>query len=311
MNNNLKEEILTLIESPELREYLMEAPEKLSDIRYAQIIAGASIAIGRKAELLHRLAQSGAGDVTKYAAFLDGVLNLLAHVKPSTHTLLVYPMVYDPTEKTVTEFGGPFPIRDLHAVQYAIRNYNDENMQDSEFPHYWKIEIYDFSTNHKTFPEPLINCICNSEGEIQYIKAIPKNIIANDFGSDVPNLNLPVPYQPGDILEVDCRPYVSKVAYCLITEVGDDCCGVQCVFPCANDKPDFGAFKHGNFFDEAYQMPVYMSPLYRSRVVHEALPEFYAVLEDIAFEVRNIRGYGKLCRESVFLGGLAREDDAP
>lgn len=40
MNNHLKEEILTLIEAPELRDYLMKAPEKLGDTCYAQIIAG-------------------------------------------------------------------------------------------------------------------------------------------------------------------------------------------------------------------------------------------------------------------------------
>lgn len=252
MNNHLKEEILTLIESPELRDYLMKAPEKLGDTRYAQIIAG--------------------------------VLNLLSYVDLSTHTLLVYPMAYDPTEKTVTEVDGPFPIRNLISAQHAIQNYNEENMQDNEFPHYWKIEVYDFSTDCKIFSKPLIICICNSEGEIQYIKTMTKNnIIVAHFGSDIPDLNLPVPYQPGDILEVDCRPYVPNIAYCLITEVGDDCCRVQCVFPCTKGKLDFGAFKHGRFFDEAYQMPVYMSPLYRSRVVHKALPEFYSVLEDVAF----------------------------
>lgn len=283
MKTELINDILTLLDSPELSEYLQKHTELLTDTRYAQIIAGAPVSIERKANLLHRLAQFGAGDVKKYTAFLDKILDQLVHIAPSTHTLLVYPMAYDIAEKTVTAFDGPFPTRTLTDAQYAIQNYNKENMQGEEFPYYWKIEIYDFLDNHEKieFPKPSIICICNSEGEIQYIDTKSYDIIAKDFGSAVPNLNLPVPYQPGDILEVDCRPFIPKVTYCLITEVGDDCCGVQCVYPCANHKMKFGAFKHGNFFEEVYQMPLYMSPLYRSRIVQKPLPEFYAVLENI------------------------------
>lgn len=300
MKSELKKEILSLLQSPELTEYLQKHTELLTDTQYAQIIAGAPIAIEHKAKLLHRMVQFGSADAEKYAEFLDGLLDNLAHIRPTTHTLLVYPMAYYATEKNVTAFDGPFPVRDLIEVQCAIQNYNKENMQDEEFPYYWKIEIYDFFDDYgrKEFPNPSIICICNSEGEIQYIKTKSYNKIASDFGSWVTDLNLPVPYQPGDILEVDCRPYIPKVAYCLITEVGDDCCGVQCVYPCANNKLNFGAFKHGNFFDDAYQMPLYMSPLYRSRIVHKPLPEFYAVLEKSVPFARDIQRYGELCRES-------------
>ena len=286
MKTELTKEILNLLDSPELSEYLQKHTELLTDTQYAQIIAGAPVSMERKADLLRRLAEFGADDVEKYTVFSDEILDQLAYIAPSTHTLLVYPMAYDITEETVTAFDGPFPVRDLTEAQCAIQNYNKENMQDEVFSYYWKIEIYDFSDHHerKEFPKPSFICICNSDGEIHYIDRKPRNIVAKDFGSAVPNLNLPVPYQPGDILEVDCRPYIPKVAYCLVTEVGDDCCGVQCVYPCANHKMNFGAFKHGNFFEEAYPMPLYLSPLYKSRIVHETLPEFYAGLEKMVAE---------------------------
>ena len=40
MNDELKKEILSLLESPELREYLMAPPEKLNCTQYAEIICG-------------------------------------------------------------------------------------------------------------------------------------------------------------------------------------------------------------------------------------------------------------------------------
>lgn len=55
MNDELKKEILSLLESPELWEYLMAPPEKLHCAQYAEIICGAPISLYRKWELLLRL----------------------------------------------------------------------------------------------------------------------------------------------------------------------------------------------------------------------------------------------------------------
>ena len=45
MNDELKKEILSLLESPELREYLMAPPEKLNCMQYAEIICGAPVSL--------------------------------------------------------------------------------------------------------------------------------------------------------------------------------------------------------------------------------------------------------------------------
>ena len=55
MNDEPKKEILSLLESPELREYLMAPPEKLNCTQYAEIICGAPVSLYRKRELLLRL----------------------------------------------------------------------------------------------------------------------------------------------------------------------------------------------------------------------------------------------------------------
>ena len=55
------EEIINLIESPELREHLLHNPQLLSGDHYTQIIGGASIEINRKREMLGRLVAAERG----------------------------------------------------------------------------------------------------------------------------------------------------------------------------------------------------------------------------------------------------------
>ena len=57
----------------------------------------------------------------------------------------------------------------------------------------------------------------NKDGEIQYfiheklslnyLKGLLGSMAERQFHSGCPDLNLPVPYQPGDVLFIDCRPY--------------------------------------------------------------------------------------------------------
>ena len=55
MTIELKQEILDLIESPELHVYLMEHAERLKLRDYVSIIAGAPVELKRKKELLYKM----------------------------------------------------------------------------------------------------------------------------------------------------------------------------------------------------------------------------------------------------------------
>ena len=55
MTIELKQEILDLIESPELHVYLMEHTERLKLRDYVSIIAGAPVELKRKKELLYKM----------------------------------------------------------------------------------------------------------------------------------------------------------------------------------------------------------------------------------------------------------------
>lgn len=84
------------------------------------------------------------------------------------------------------------------------------------------------------------------------------------FNSYCPEPNLPVPFRPGDILTLDCRPF-APVKHALLLEVGDnrDCCCLQAL--CRDEKSGCwitGAVKHRSLFSGPYVDPLY-TPMYR------------------------------------------------
>ena len=84
------------------------------------------------------------------------------------------------------------------------------------------------------------------------------------FNSCCPEPNLPVPFRPGEILTINCRPF-APVKHALLLEVGDnrDCCCLQAL--CRDEKTGCwitGAVKHSSLFSGPYVHPLY-TPVYR------------------------------------------------
>lgn len=78
------------------------------------------------------------------------------------------------------------------------------------------------------------------------------------------DLNLPVPFQLGDIVLADCRPY-ARLRRVLILDVGDniDCCCLRALYIGEDDQMFEGAFKHNDFlFNSDGFSPI--SGLYRA-----------------------------------------------
>ena len=117
------------------------------------------------------------------------------------------------------------------------------------------------------------------------------------FGGDALHLNLPVPYRHGDILEVGCAPYVSKPHYCILTEVGDDCCGVQCLYPGENGHIEFGALKHGHYFSGCFDRRQYLSPLYGAKIYTGELSGEYKFMKPLSEKLHKDTAFGKVLWE--------------
>ena len=84
------------------------------------------------------------------------------------------------------------------------------------------------------------------------------------------------------------------VHYCILTEVGDDCCGVRCMYPVFDGRIGHGALKHGNYISEsACGIKQYLSPLYRARICVEELPESCRFMKSLRVKLRSDSDFGK------------------
>lgn len=266
------EEILGLLSgSPELHAYLLARPEQLQTTDYAHIITGAPIALTEKGRLLERLSEhmthsEDAGLIRDYSACLHMALQALES-KDATFSVELW--------MDGEQLDGPYIALSVEEVQHAIPKYWENG--DKAIA-YWRIEQYrqGGTSEPEGFACPEYTFAADPNGEVQYFMHDPqkrRGVWAEGaFGGDALHLNLPVPYRPGDILEVGCAPYVSKPDYCILTEVGEDCCDVQCLYPCEDGCIEFGALKHGRYFFSCYYASRYISLLYGTRVYAGELP---------------------------------------
>lgn len=288
LESKLKNRILDLIESPELHAYLMEHAERLKLKDYVSIIAGAPISLGRKQELLHDMKRSSClkkqemDYVSLCCACMDRAVQFLTS---ETGTIfLIQLMGYDDKHKSDI-MDGPYIMTSLANTKNAVKNYYREDMDedaDEEWKTlYWRVELYtasqDVNNGEDGFLSAEYTYIMDKDGEVQYyihewnssnhLNGSLGRMVEDQFFSVSPDLNLPVPYHPGDVLFIDCRPYAPGVFYCRLKEVGDDCCGIQCEYVDEEGNMETGALKHGDYFFNHREVEQYLSPLYRARIV--------------------------------------------
>lgn len=101
-------------------------------------------------------------------------------------------------------------------------------------------------------------------GEIWYVQV--NRDFLDDYRLEIynsVNLNLPIPFVAGDVVECDFYPFAGKKSITIL-EVGDnhDCCCVQGLYRGADEKWGIGAVKHGHVGINAVPC---VSPLYTMR----------------------------------------------
>lgn len=299
---NIFEEILGLLSgSPELHAYLLARPEQLQTTDYADIITGAPIALTEKGRLLERLSEhmthsEDAGLIRDYSACLNTALQALES-KDAAFSAELW--------KDGEQLDGPYIAFSMEEARRAIaqyRKYWEENADD-EIATYWRIEQYrqGGASDRNGFARPEYTFAADPNGEVQYFMHDPqkrRGVWAEGaFGGDSVHLNLPVPYRPGDILEVGCAPYVSEPHYCILTEVGDDCCGVQCLYPGENGRIEFGALKHGHYFSGCFDRRQYLSPLYGAKIYTGELSGEYKFMKPLSEKLHKDPAFGKVLWE--------------
>lgn len=92
------------------------------------------------------------------------------------------------------------------------------------------------------------------------------NHLTGDLFSLDTNLYLPTPFEIGDLIEVDYRPFGPKIRTIVIEKLNNyDCCEPQCMTFDKDLVVSHGALKHSHFFDE-YLWPL-TSSLYTAKKI--------------------------------------------
>ena len=283
MTIELKQEILDLIESPELHVYLMEHAERLKLRDYVSIIAGAPVGLKRKQGLLYKLRatsdikQQDMDYLKLCCECMDQAVRYLT--MESEKIFLIQLMGYNDDNKSDI-MDGPYIMTSFEDMKKAVQEYYWNDPDSIWESLYWRVELYFSGKNEikkNEFLSPEYTYIMDKNGEIQYfiqetlssnyLKGSLGRIAEGQFHSVCPDLNLPVPYQPGDVLVIDCRPYAPGAFYCRLKEVGDDCCGIQCEYVTSEGEIETGALKHGDYFFNHRKVYQYLSPLYKAKIV--------------------------------------------
>lgn len=167
---NIFEEILGLLSgSPELHAYLLARPEQLQTTDYADIIAGAPVALMEKKRLLDRLSGHEAhsedtGLIRDYSACLNTALQALES-KDAAFSAELW--------KDGEQLDGPYIAFSMEEVQRAIPKYWEG--VDKAIA-YWRIEQYrqGGASEPEGFACPEYTFAADPNGEVQYFMHDPK-----------------------------------------------------------------------------------------------------------------------------------------
>lgn len=245
----MHEEIINLIESPELREHLLHNPQLLSGDHYMQIVGGAPAEITREQELLGRLVADGRNSSDETFSwygpeicidYIDDCLDALKAVDGNRKVLLISEISFIGNEVGSAITHGPFPVTSWQAALAAMKAYADKWSEMTDLSSsYWMIELFNLANDpscsypYDGFLQPDYTYYANASGEIQYICREEEGecgevldcIVGGIFGPWFKGayVDLPTPYRKGDILEIDCRPWAPGPCYCLVANSKLDC----------------------------------------------------------------------------------------
>ena len=277
------------VESNQMRDYLVSVVDKLQKWQIIELICGARAEIKDKIESLLELSKFETNEEKKdeksaYNTAKMGKKFLEELTVKQGEVLLNMEYGYD-DEKAEEKIWGAAPHFSVKSViKYVNEEYEELDEKEKQDALYWyRLEKYTPRNDDELDWRCYYTVAPN--GEIWYARDLEKDE-SRSF-DDSQDLNLPVPFEVGDIITIDCRPF-APVKHAVILEKGDNlgCCSVQCAWITEKGKIRKGALKHSSLFDDKSFIRV--SPLYHAEVFDgELSPEEQPLKEISKFVYRN------------------------
>lgn len=274
-----------MIDAVCMRNYLLEHMNELRISEFAEIIVGAPKALEKKAELMEKLLECPMNEedykyVNQCLRVIQDAISFLHYVDSEKVRMVLRCVDTEGKKQYVIDVVPVLSYED--ALRYIKEEFGVAE-EDECLDFYFCLDLYEITENEKLLWK--YEYICNGKGEVQFFRVHDqkRNGLCRIF-STIGMEYFPTPYQVGDVLYIDCRPFLQP-CYCLVYYIDEnrrDCCGTRCLFLIEEKSVQEGALKHGHFYptDSDIQCSFSISPLYRAEICKE-IPEEQHLLEDI------------------------------
>lgn len=269
--------------SEEMERYLIGC--KHNDYEMIEIILGAPLTLTEKRKLLELLNtqdSEGYDDVAECIREFDDALAALELKDGEIFTLSEYWYDDDILDEN-RSFAEPF-LSFQAAVEYIEKMIEEETEDIDDIDEYvcWTELTKWIPVGEGKMKDVYSYTLVGNE--IHYFKRIG-NIPRDSYRGykSSLDLNLPIPFKPGDIVTLNSLPF-RPVKQAVLLEVDNrDCCGVQILYPRKNKITgdivwETGALKHGDGWEGYFPM---LSSLYRLSKYEGELSGEERILKDV------------------------------
>lgn len=287
------------MESEPMKRYLIERVDTLDAWQISDLVCGARYDIREKCKMLQELAETGEECFRKAAAEAQQAIQYLSSSGDAIYLLTQY-SCDEKSERGYT-MDGSMPYL---SVEQSIKGMREEfdccdctEEELSEATFWYGLERYE--KDDKGELKEVCDFEVTADEKILFVSGYREHDLWEL--NDSRNLNLPIPFEIGDIVTIDCRPF-AEVKHGVIVEKGDnrDCCCVQCAWVSSDGNVRSGALKHNMIFDDGCWPMV--SALYRLSVFDGALDESEKQLKVISDYVYRSEEKGHEFNYALFCG---------
>ena len=295
MKELIKNVIEEYMESEDMKKYLIENIDILQKWQIIELIGGARADLSKKYKTLKVLAENCPDEdkedwyytYANAAKVAKEALDELTLKDGEVFLMMEYGFDEDTMDEKLYGAEPAFSLRSV--LNYGNEDYEEyeeayDDVEQDDLTYWYRLEKY------VPDGEDLKETICYTiapNGEIWFVRWYGKQWREKeyDFFRNSRHLNLPIPFEVGDIITIDSRPFALP-RHAVIIEKGDNwgCCVVQIAWIGDDGKVYSGALKHTRGFNDDNYIEV--SSLYRAELFKDELPEKERFLGEIADYVR-------------------------
>ncbi len=307
---NLRERLLSVVDSECMRDYLREGDAAI--YFWVALVGSSPRPMDDKLSLLKELKDVGMdseslGYLNRSIHFAEEAMKMLYHSDPEKSVILLNEFDSAPPDPFL--MGTGTPCRSYQEALEEIRfDFPDEDSkiplsEESDYQdYYFSLELYQVIGGRY---EEQYTYYCAPNGKVQYFRIgrTPDRYYYKDreradleeiFSGREGLKYQESPYQPGDILYVDMRPWY-RPTYCMVCWICPsmpyDTSGIQVLYPTHEGLIGEESLKYGRFLPQVLKDSfdpdrVFFCPLYRAVPYEGELPEEYSFMKPLSEKLK-------------------------